>query len=296
MNQEILESSDFNISNIIKETVALEFDSIFKEDVLDSLKKIENDHEMVNFLMDTDPRNEIDYFWSGYKVWANQDKGSLGLLTYKSKIANYLGTFVYGSPESQGMPFYFYYSTIDKIRSAPNHFNNIEDSTYEEHRYRLFVNRYSIYLRRKTSKWLALFLVSMGLFMGLVGKPMVDGVKHQVALSKQVSNVENEVDSQIANVKKLLSERKAEITVKAKALKESYASGNISAEDFNAQATEIKIQDKKLDQAAEESITRIKASGEKNIANIKDKGSEETTSINADMEKQLEEIKQKYSN
>lgn len=273
MSGEILSNEDFNISRIITETVALESNTIFKEDVLESLKKIENDEEMANFLMDNDPRNDINYFWAGYKVWANQDKGSLKLLTYKSRLSNYLGTFFYGSPESQGMPFYFYYETMDKLRSSPNHFNNIEESTYEEHRYRLFVNRYAIHLRRKTSKWIALTLVAMGLFMGLVGKPIVDGVKHKVALisavNERVGNVENEVDSQIANVKQLLSDRKAEMTVKAKALKESYTSGNITAEEFNVQATEIKNMDKKLDKAAEESIARIKERGEKNIANIK---------------------------
>lgn len=295
MSAEILDVDEFNIARIIKETVALESNTIFKPDVLESLSKVNDDNEMVDFLMENDPRNDIDYFYTGYKEWVNQPKGDLKLLTYKSKIANYLGSFFYGSPESQGMPFYFYYSPMDKLRSAPNHFGNIEDSTYEEHRYRLFVNRYSIYLRRKASKWLAIILVAFGLFMGFIGKPIVDGIKHQAMIGKQVSSVEDNVDSQIEDVKKSLANRKAEVAERVKNLKSGYASGSITPEQFNAQATEINKFSKKLDQAAEESIARIKASGERNIATLKEKDSDAKDSINADLEKQLEQIKQKYA-
>lgn len=261
-------------------------DDEFDEEVRKELINSNSNEEFIQTLMKHDSTSSYDDFMAKYIVWANNQTKNLIRLTYISRFRNFLGTLVYGTPESQKMPFYFYYTAQDKVRSAPFHFSTTNKSF---DKYRLFVNRYTRFFRQRMTKLVSISLIVFGLVMGVIVKPAIIETKAQYNLIKDVSTIRSNGENNLAEINARVEEDKKENLDKAKSLKAQYENGEITPEEFNAKATEIKNLDTKYNDLIKRNTISRQAQIEIDIALRKKKDNEFIQSIR---DKRDEELKQ----
>lgn len=271
---------------------------IMNEQIIDinlreQLVNAESNEEFEEILTNANPNNNYDSFKKNYLAWANNPTKDLSQTTYISRFRNLLGSFVYGSPESMNMPFYFYYTNQDKVRSAPFHFNigrfnykmqekyineqgEVKNNPFyfivenvEFTAYRLFVNRYTRYFRQKMARQIAIILLAVGLLSGVILKPAVVGVQNKIHKMSIVSEYKKNSAHEIDYLKSEAEKQKTKYVEAAKELKTQYESGKIQADEFNKRITNIKDLDTKLDKNLQERIDTINSDLTHNIDNLK---------------------------
>lgn len=265
-------------------------DEIFNEEIREELIKTNSNEEFIQTLMKYDKNSNYDYFMNGYLEWSLNETKNLSRLSNVSRLRNLLGSFIYGTPESQGMPFYFYYTNQDKVRSAPFHFST-KDPKFNK--YRLFVNRYTRYFRQKMTNRLSVGLIVFGLLMGFIIKPVLIEFKEQIQLISDVSKIKDIGESNNEKSKENILKDKASNLEKAKQLKEKYESGEITAEEFNIKASDIKKLDIKYDNLIKRNEIINKAETEINIAFRKKKDSEYIQDIRSRRDEELKQLENK---
>lgn len=265
-------------------------DEIFNEEIREELIKTNSNEEFIQTLMKYDKNSNYDYFMNGYLEWSLNETKNLSRLSNVSRLRNLLGSFIYGTPESQGMPFYFYYTNQDKVRSAPFHFST-KDSNFNK--YRLFVNRYTRYFRQKMTNRLSVGLIIFGLLMGFIIKPVLIEFKEQIQLISDVSKIKDIGESNNEKSKENILKDKASNLEKAKQLKEKYESGEITAEEFNIKASDIKNLDIKYDNLIKRNEIINKAETEINIAYRKKKDSDYIQDIRSRRDEELKQLENK---
>lgn len=243
---------------------------IMNEQIIDinlreQLVNAESNEEFEEILTNANPNNNYDSFKKNYLAWVNNPTKDLSQTTYISRFRSLLGSFVYGSPESMNMPFYFYYTNQDKVRSAPFHFIADEEFTP----YRLFVNRYTRYFRQKMARQIAIILLAVGLLSGVILKPAVVGVQNKIHKMSIVSEYKKNSAHEIDYLKSEAEKQKTKYVEAAKELKTQYEAGKIQADEFNKRITNIKDLDTKLDKNLQERIDTINSDLTHNIDNLK---------------------------
>lgn len=265
-------------------------DEVYDKEVRNELLATESNEDFVKVLMKHSPTTSFDSFMADYSAWALNPTKDLRQLTYVSRFRNLLGSFIYGTPESQNMPFYFYYSLQDKVRSAPFHFST-EYKQFDK--YRLFVNRYTRYFRQKMTNTLCTWLIVFGLAMGFIIKPFIIEVKEQVQEIKDISTIRDNGEQRIDDYTSKYEELKSQNISKAKEIKTQYESGEITAEEFNTKALEIKAKDKELN----DNFAKYKIQNDSqiniDIAIRKNKDSEYIQNLRDSREEELKKLETK---
>ncbi|ACT51282.1 hypothetical protein [Methylovorus glucosotrophus] len=265
-------------------------DEVFDEKIREELINTKTNEEFVEVLIKHNPTTNFDVFMDDYKRWANNPTSDLRQLTYISKFRNMLGCFIYGTPESQNMPFYFYYSSQDKVRSAPYHF----DPNFKQfNKYRLFVNRYTRFFRQRMTNTLSIGLIIFGIVMGFVLKPFIIEVKDQIQIVKDVGKIREDGETRLEEAKARVEKAKSENLEKAKLLKTQYENGELTAEEFNKKALEIKNLDIKYTTLIKKQKIITEADIDISIALRKKKDSDFIESIRKEKEEALKKYETK---
>lgn len=211
------EGKAFNpkLSELIKQVVSENETETVKEDEiniseaekLNLAKEIEplTDRQAAKVLVKFDPRNNSEYFMSGYENWARDNSNThTHLASIGSKVSFWIGSTFVANPASIGVPDYVYYLPKDRMTCFRGHFNPKTIGTIRVSRYINTTNRYIDLLRDKILKRIGFIFLAVALVVGgatyTISKG-VSGFKYVVATVKSSGNKEKFKEEQMAALK-----------------------------------------------------------------------------------------------
>lgn len=136
-----------------------------KKDLAIGLEQVKTPEQQTTLLRQADPRNNKDYFETGYTKWARDNSRTYtNLASIRSKVSFWIGSTLFANPADKNLPDYVWYLPKDRAQVFHGHFDveryGINDKNI------LYTNRRIYELRDSMQKRIAFWFLIFGLAFG----------------------------------------------------------------------------------------------------------------------------------